>query len=179
MSYSNIKVVKKYAKVLFDLSCPQKLDLRHDEVYSFLCIFENFKKVLLSPIISLDKKREVLNLALDELKNNDDEFKNFIRVVLDNKRLDVLCDILTAYDELIKEYRSVVTFELTVSRELEQFEKDEIAKKLSEITKKEISIDWIVDASIIGGIIIKCNDKLLDASIRRGVEKVAEEICSM
>ena len=146
MSYSNIKVVQEYAKVLFDLSCPEKLDLRHDELYEFLCIFENVKGVLLNPAGMIDEKKEILNLALDELKvgAKDDEFKNFIRVIFDNKRLSVLNDILDCYDELVMEQRSVVNFELTVARELKDFEKSEIINKLSSIVKKEISVKWIV-----------------------------------
>lgn len=178
MSYSNIKVVQKYAKVLFDLSCPEKLDLRHNELYEFLCIFENVKGVLLNPAGMIDEKKEILNLALDELKvgANDDEFKNFIRVIFDNKRLSVLNDILDCYDELVMEQRSVVNFELTVARELKDFEKSEIINKLSSIVKKEISVKWIVEPDIIGGIIIKFNDKLLDASLKGGIEKIASTI---
>ena len=126
----------------------------------------------------IDEKKEILNLALDELKvgANDDEFKNFIRVIFDNKRLSVLNDILDCYDELVMEQRSVVNFELTVARELKDFEKSEIINKLSSIVKKEISVKWIVEPDIIGGIIIKFNDKLLDASLKKKKEKIASTI---
>lgn len=176
MSYLNVKVVKKYAKVLFDLSCPDKLDFRHDELLKFLGVFQNAKEVLLSPVVSYDKKCEILNLSLDELNFQDEQFKDFIKVILDNKRLGVLEDILETYDTLVREFRSVVSFKLVVARELNEQEKKDIFQKLANIAKREINIDWVVDRSIIGGIIIKCNDKLLDASIKGSLERVTSSI---
>lgn len=179
MSYTNIKVVKKYAKVLFELSCPSSLDSRHEELVKFLGIFENFRTILLNPVVPLDEKKEILNLSLNELACNDVEFENFLRVLLDNKRLGILGDILESYDELVSQYRSVISFELIVARELEPSDKQEFVDKLMSIVKKEININWVVDSSIIGGVIVKFNDKLLDASIRGGIEKAAAKISSI
>ncbi|MGI6681065.1 MAG: ATP synthase F1 subunit delta [Bdellovibrionota bacterium] len=176
MSYYNIKIAKKYAKVLFDLSSPDKLDLRRDKLFLFVEIFKNAKSVLLSPIVQFNKKIEILNLLFEKLNEEDKELKNFIRVMLDNKRLGILEDVLACYDEIVKEYRKIASFELTVARELDENVKEEISSKLATIVKNKVDIKWAVEPNIIGGIIIKCGDKLLDASIKGEINNLASQI---
>ena len=124
----------------------------------------------------IDEKKEILNLALDELKvgANDDEFKNFIRVIFDNKRLSVLNDILDCYDELVMEQRSVVNFELTVARELKDFEKSEIINKLSSIVKKEKRAEYIQSLALSHEKDV--SKEFIDFMMNHHIENLKEQI---
>ncbi len=179
MSYSNVKISRKYAKVLFDLSSQDILDQREKNLYRFLGIFQNISKIMLNPVISYDEKFSVLMLAIDELKSEDFEFDNFLKLVFENKRLIALEDIYVEFSNLIKASRNVILLEITVSKPLGDEEKGDIYNKLRQLLNKDISIKWNVDSSIIGGVIIKVGDKLLDTSLRGFLNKATKEIVSI
>ncbi len=179
MSYSNVKIAKKYAKVLFDLSFPDRLDDREGKLHKFLEVFKAMSAPLLNPVISQDEKSEILTLALSELNFDDVEFCNFLRVVFDNKRLGALEDVLLEFSALIKLSRNIISLEITISKEINDDEKREMVERLSHIMQRQISVKWNVDQTIIGGVIIKVGDKLLDTSLKGFLEKAAKEMVSV
>lgn len=179
MSYTNINISKKYAKVLFDLSCPDKIEKIESLFSNFLVVFESIKEFFLNPVTEIGKRQEVLNTALANFEGDDKEFADFIRVVFENKRQAFLPQIFECFKEEIKTYKKIASVSITLAKEVSSEKKDRIVSKIKEKLQKEVSVTWKIDPEIIGGIIVKYNDKLLNASIKGHLQKITKELVSI
>ena len=134
------------------------------KVFSELFRFDKaFNDLMLSPAFGKDVKRKV---AEDAFKNRISEYTcNFINTIIENDRLKYvieICDELFSIDDEVNNRMNVF---VTVTDPLSAKLLDEFKNVLSNYFKKEIVITEKVDSEIIGGIVIKAGDKLIDASL--------------
>ncbi|CUS78218.1 ATP synthase, F1 delta subunit [Candidatus Kryptonium thompsonii] len=101
----------------------------------------------------------------------------FILLLVEKKREDLLHDIVKVYQELYDEKVGVVTAEVITALELNGNERKKIEKKILELTgAKKVKAIYKVDPSILGGIIIKIGDTVYDASIKRRIQLLREQL---
>ncbi len=101
---------------------------------------------------------------------------NFLGVVNQNGRLGKLSEIAGAYDEMLDEMLGKVEVDLTVAKPLSQEQLATAQQKISAALGKEAVLHSYVDDSIIGGIIVRVQDKLLDASVRYQLQAMKEQL---
>jgi F-type H+-transporting ATPase subunit delta len=91
---------------------------------------------------------------------------NLVRVLNERNKLRLARDIQTAFQEMVDERSGVAHATVTTAVALSPDERNAIAAKLSSITGKRVDVTPIVDESIIGGIIARIGDQLIDGSTR-------------
>jgi F-type H+-transporting ATPase subunit delta len=101
---------------------------------------------------------------------------NFLGVVNVKGRLGKLAEIADAYDEMLDEMLGKVEVDLTVAKPLSQEQLAVAQQKISAALGKEAVVHSYVDDSIIGGIIVRVQDKLLDASVRYQLQAMKEQL---
>ena len=95
---------------------------------------------------------------------------NFLNVVNSHGRLGKLEEIARAYDELLDERLGKVEVDVTVATKLAPNELEQVRKSVSAALKKDAVVHQYVDESIIGGIVLRVQDRLIDASVRAQLE---------
>ena len=92
---------------------------------------------------------------------------NFLRVLNGKGRLGLLHQIADAYDDLLDQRVGRVEVDLTVAQRLDDAQVEQVRQRVSEALGKQAIVHQYVDESIIGGIVLRVQDKLIDASVRQ------------
>jgi len=94
------------------------------------------------------------------------ESENFVRVLAENGRLDVLAEIRSQYEVLKNEREGVVEAEVYTAFEMEQAQVADLVARLEKKTGRKVKARVSVDKSLIGGVKIVIGDKVIDGSAR-------------
>jgi F-type H+-transporting ATPase subunit delta len=92
--------------------------------------------------------------------------QNFLLLLIQRGRLDLLDAIIAYYRELVDEERGIARARVTTAVPLDDTERERVAQRLAAITGKQIRLETTVDPSILGGLIARIGDKLIDGSAR-------------
>ena len=101
---------------------------------------------------------------------------NFLRVLNDKGRLGLLADIEMAYDEQLGVQTGKVEVDVTVAQPLTPDELEQVRRRVSQALGKEAVVHPHVDDSIIGGLILRVQDQLIDASVRYQLQAMKEQL---
>lgn len=130
------------------------------------------KDFLLSPIIASDLKK---NALLEVFASVESETKSLFRLLQENKRFEIVVSIANQFNALFDEMNGVevakVTTAFPITTELEA----QVLDKLASISNKKITIENIVDPSIIGGFILRIGDKQYNASVSNRLQELKRE----
>jgi F-type H+-transporting ATPase subunit delta len=161
-------VATAYAKPLLDLAREQnQAEAIGEELSGLKEVVEsnpNFAEFLANPAISEAERGEVLQRTFEGRVSP--LLSNFLRVLNARKRLGVLPQISDAYDDLLDELFGKIEVDVTVAQRLTPDELEEVRRRVSEALGKEAVIHQYVDDSIIGGLLLRVQDRLIDASVR-------------
>lgn len=115
----------------------------------------------------------IISVAKDKL---DQEGQNFVKVLAENGRLNVLTEIATGFDALKAEAEKTVKAEVISAFEVSK----EQAKKLEDALKKrlgcDVEVSATVDESLVGGAIIRAGDLVIDGSVTGQLDRLASEL---
>ena len=166
------QLAKTYADSLFEA------DENREKILSDLMtvsdVIENsseFASTMLNPAISLNIKFEII----DEIFKNELSPKvlNFIKIIVEKNRFNAFGQIISAYKELLDSANNTQNVEIISAIELSDSQKQNIIEKLSAKLNKNIKPDWIIDKSIIAGLVIKMDDNVIDSSVKNKLEKLS------
>lgn len=177
---ANIRIAKRYAKALIEIAEEMnKLDKITKDVQFIDSLIRDSRELQLflkSPIIKEDKKKEILKEIFSDSRVDPVTLK-FILLLVERNREDLLHDIVKTYRQLYDEKMGIVSAEITTAVEISNSEKKKIEKKILELTgAKKVNPIYKVDPSIIGGVIIRIGDTVYDASIRRKIQLLREQL---
>jgi ATP synthase F1 delta subunit len=119
--------------------------------------------VLFNPAFPDAAKKQIL-LQLTE--GADPLVRNSLLVLVDHGRLEALADVVAVVHDADRRARRQLELELTTAVEIGDAEAEEIRARLAEASGHEVSLVRSVDASILGGVIVRVRDRLVDLSVR-------------
>src|SRR5215213_3575774 len=134
----------------------------------------SFEQFFRNPSISDAERLEVLNKALSG--GGSQLLKNFLGVLGAHGRLGILADVAGAYDDLLGEQLGKIEVDVTVPQRLSPEQLEQVRQRVSEALKKDAVIHQYVDESIIGGLILRVQDKLIDASVKNQLRAMREQL---
>ncbi len=103
--------------------------------------------------------------------------RNFLKVLSDNGREEILEEVLLRYEELVKEHLGRVEVEVTTAVELSEEELDRIRERLGELLEdREVILHTSVDPNILGGAVFRFGGRMVDSSVRGRLESLREEM---
>ncbi len=108
----------------------------------------------------------------------DANWKNFVRILADNKRLGVLPDIASQYEILRADFENEVDVQVTSAVPLGEGHLAKLAAALKRRLKREVRIHTALDATLLGGAVIRAGDLVIDGSLAGGLQKLASELGS-
>ncbi len=174
-------IARRYANALFALG--KKNGLSELEQYSLglnklselLQNSPELDKVFKSPVVSADEKKKVLKTLLTKVEA-DATMTNFCLLLADKNRLSNLRRIAGCYGSLLDAEKGVIRGHLLTAIPLDNKKQGAIKKQLEEKAGKSIELSFDVDASILGGVVLKVGDRVLDASLRAQLAILRETI---
>jgi F-type H+-transporting ATPase subunit delta len=119
--------------------------------------------IMNAPTITEDEKIEVLKLLVSKFTEG---VELFCRLLIQQGSMPDVLDITKQYQNLVDTVKGVSRVVITSAIKLDTNEKAKLTKQLSVQLKKEIELSESVDESLIGGVVIKIGDKVLDGSIK-------------
>lgn len=174
---ANSDVARVYASSLVEVGQEKKILDQLDEEMGFVsAVFNEDAKLrlfLTSPGFSKDSKKELVKKVFSQLSA---QMINFLHLLIENDRQSALGDIHVAMTDCIDMVynRKRVT---VVSREkLDAAVIESIKKRLKEIIKKEIILHEQTDEKILGGIIIKVDDLVIDGSLAKDLKNIRKNL---
>jgi F-type H+-transporting ATPase subunit delta len=119
---------------------------------------------LASPYFAEQTKRDVIRKVLTGKLN--DLTLRFLYVTIDHGRGALLPEILGRFRQLYRAYQGYEAVAVTVAQRLSQEQTDKLAQGLAQALRAKIDLEVQIDPSILGGIIIRHGDNMLDNSVR-------------
>lgn len=104
------------------------------------------------------------------------EGKNTIKVLVENRRLNVLPEIAKQFEALKAEAEKTVDAEVISAFDVSQAQQKQIAEKLKQRLGREVTLTCRVDESLLGGVIIKAGDLVIDGSAIGQIHKLSVEL---
>ena len=162
-------IAKNYAETLLELAQRQgELRSWGDMLDSIAEAMESDRRLrtfLESPRVSAQKKNEVMQKAYGaQLPRN---FLRFLQALVNNRRQMLIPEIAHAYHDLVDQVEGRVHASVTVAREADDADRDLIVNQLSRVLGKQVVPHFHVNPSILGGVIVRVGDTVLDGSVRR------------
>lgn len=102
--------------------------------------------------------------------------RNFVRILADNQRLLVLPEIAAIFESLKAEAEKTVNVVVDSAFELSAAQKDKIVSSLKKRLGREISLACNVDKQLLGGVVIRAGDKVIDGSARTRLGEMANAL---
>lgn len=172
-------ISKTYGDALFDLALEEnRIDDYVAEVDAMLTIFRDnpeLSKLLNHPKISKEEKITVVGQIFEGKISR--ELLGLINMIVEKDRNNAMEDIFSYFIDRVKEYKNIGVAKVTSAIELSDAQKSQVEKRLLETTgyvKFEISYD--VDKDLIGGMVIRIGDRVVDSSIRTRLYELTKEL---
>jgi F-type H+-transporting ATPase subunit delta len=140
------------------------------DVASALEADESLRLFLETPRISADAKNELLGKAFQDRMPR--VFVRFLQTVVKNRRQALIPEIAEEYRTLLDHVEGRVHAQVTVARESDDAERQLIAKELSRVLGKTVIPHLTVNPAILGGVVVRVGDEVMDGSVRRRLAKL-------
>ncbi len=168
-------VENEYANALYEIAQENHKEETYRDYFRALMIVlfddEDLKKLLNSPFVEKNEKKKVLKNAFGKVF--DEDFLNFLYVVIDHNRAYKLVDIKDEYKKLVLNSSGIVRIYVTSAKKLSDKELKDIEDSLKDKYKgKKLELRNEVDEALIGGIQITANDESIDLSAKSSLEKL-------
>lgn len=171
-------LAQRYAKALFSLGKEQGKNEKYGEMLNAIAELykeESIENALVNPLYPLEARQKVM-AKIAELAKADTIMANFLNLLVEKKRADILPDIAHEMQVMVDKEQNISHGSVVTAIELDDALKVKIQKTLEQITGKKVIVETKVDSSIIGGIIAKVGDLVLDGSIKTQLNGLKESI---
>jgi len=172
-SIKNLKPAKRYAKALMELAVGiDNVNIYQDLEFILNTVNENIEldAFLNNPVVKKSDKTAVLSEIFSNKIQNC--VLNFLSLLVENNRLNILSDVVKCLQDNINESKNAIKADITSVMELDENQKNAILSKLKQKINMEILPDFKINKDILGGIIIKINDTVIDLSLKKKIENL-------
>lgn len=171
-------VSKRYAHALFEAGLElNKLKNFKEDLIDITNILENEPKlniILSHPKISKDEKKEILSSLFDGKIS--EEVLNFLYILIDKRREGYTIEISNEFQQLFNEHENIIEVTAITAVPMKDKALDKLTKTLTKKMKKTITLKNIVDNKVIGGVLLKVDNKIIDGTIKGHLEAVEKTI---
>lgn len=175
-------VSKTYGDALFELALEKDmLDDVWDEVKALSQIWnenKEFADLLVHPGIT---KEDKIKLIKDVFSNKaSDIIVGFLAVLVEKGRASELQSVLDYFTDRVREYKNIGVAYIVSAVELSDDQKTQIEKRLLDVTKYiKFEMNFSVDSSLIGGMVIRIGDRVLNSSIKQKLNNMAKDLSKL
>jgi ATP synthase F1 delta subunit len=174
------EIARAYADALFEVAKDRdKLDDVRDQLGELADAIDENRELsvfFFSPYFSTEEKRQGIERVVS---GADEEVVNFLELLVDKHRMPAIFRIRERFDELWAEENKRLEVRLTSAVELDERVVKDVASEIEKRTGRTVDLENDVDESILGGLVLRVGNMVLDASIRSKLEKLRKEIAQV
>jgi F-type H+-transporting ATPase subunit delta len=171
------ELAQVYARALFQVALEQgKLDELREQLAQFADALNDRRELAVfffSPYFSTTEKQDALGGLLD---GAEEALLNFLGLLIENHRVPVIFRIRHEYERLWDEENKTLPVEITSAIALDEETTASLGKTIGERAGRKVTLAARVDPEILGGIIIRVGNSILDASIRNRLEQLRRHV---
>ncbi|HEX8975368.1 MAG TPA: ATP synthase F1 subunit delta [Solirubrobacteraceae bacterium] len=171
------EIAQVYARSLFEVAREQDtLDEVHEELMGFAdAMHENrdLAVFFFSPYFSVDEKKAGLHKAVTDASPS---LINFLEALIERHRMPAIFRIRTEFESLWSEERRLLPVRLTSAIELDDAILKDLGQRIGEQVDRKIEVSSDVDPDILGGIVLRVGNVVLDASIKNRLEQLRKQV---
>jgi len=173
------EIAEVYARSLFEVAQEHdQLDEIHDELGEFADVLAENRELqvfFFSPYFSSEEKKDGVAKVIE---GGNEYFVRFLELLAEKHRLPVLFRIRREYDALWARERRLLEVAITSAVELDDETVKGIGKKIEEQTGQRVELTARVDPDVIGGLVIRVGNMVLDASVQGRLERLRRQVAS-
>jgi F-type H+-transporting ATPase subunit delta len=171
------EIAEVYARALFEVARDSgELERVHDELGEFaeaLDTDRNLQVFLFSPYFSSEEKKDGVRRIVSDA---DERFVNFLELLAERHRMPALFRIRRIFDSLWAEENKLLPVTVTSATELDEGLVEEIGKRIEEQTGRRVELSSNVDPDVLGGLMVRVGNMVLDATIRNRLEQLRKQV---
>jgi F-type H+-transporting ATPase subunit delta len=171
------EIAEVYSRALFDVAKERDvLDDVHDQLGQFAEALDeshDLQVFFFSPYFSSQEKKDGIGKMIE---GADENFVRFLELLAERHRMPAIFRIRRDFDELYAEERQLLPVTITSAVELDDKTVKEIAQKVEEQTGREVQLTRKVDPDVIGGLVMRVGNIVMDGSIRSRLERLRKQV---
>ncbi|MCI8388829.1 MAG: ATP synthase F1 subunit delta [Clostridiales bacterium] len=172
-------ISREYSEALFALAAEAGRGQEYADALAMIrgLLVENpdYIELLASPSIPMDERRAAVDAAFTGSETMDD-IASFMKLLCERGHVRDIFDIIDDFQALYKSASGVSTAFITSAVELSETEKQSLCEKLEKKLGHRVELQLSVDASLIGGLIVRVDGKIMDGSIKNRLSDIKELI---
>ena len=174
----DVRVASRYAAALFAVadrdgildSVASDLTLMH----RFLTEVPRLRAIIMEPLVSDSRKNAVAEEAFGDRVTA--TALNFLKLLIRKHREDLMEDCAREFRALLAERNNTADAEASVAAALTPEQEERLTQGLEAMTGKTIHLTTHVDASLVGGVLVRIGDTVLDGSVRGKLERLEQQL---
>jgi F-type H+-transporting ATPase subunit delta len=171
------EIAEVYARSLFEVATEHdKLDLVREQLGEFaeaLDASHELQMFFFSPYFSTDEKQDGLRRTVTEV---DESFLNFLSLLLENHRMPVIFRVRREYDRLWREANHLLAVQITSAVALDPSVAERVGDEIGRQTGRTVELTSAVDPEILGGIVVRVGNSIIDASVRTRLDNLRKQV---
>jgi F-type H+-transporting ATPase subunit delta len=171
------EIAQVYSRALFEVAKEQgKLDLVREQLGTFADALNDNRDLavfLFSPYFSTQEKKDGLKRAVE---GADPTLMNFLETLVERHRMPAVFRIRAQFDALWDKERRLLPVEVTSAVALDEATVKSIGERIGEQTGQHVELTSKVDPDILGGIVLRVGNSILDASIKHRLDQLRKHV---
>ena len=171
------EIAQVYSWALFEVAFERDtLDRVHDELGAFADAMSENRELMqffFSPYFSADEKKEGLERAVTGASP---EFTSFLQALIERHRMPAIFRIRTEFNALWDDARKLLPVRITSAIALGEDEVKSLGERIGRQVDRQVQVSADVDPDILGGVVLRVGNVVLDASIRNRLEQLRKQV---
>jgi len=176
-------VANTYARAFADVVLSARLDAARaigglSEIVRLLEESADLKRVWLNPAVPAEQKRKLLDAIVQQQEGIDKQDRNLVAVLIDHRRIQFLPRIVEQLEKELDARLGFAEAQISSARELRPAERQALEAQVAKATGKKVRANYGLDASLLGGAVVRVGSTIYDGSVKGQLEKIREAISS-
>ena len=171
----------QYANALADIALEQgAAEPARKQLAEFAAAYEEsaeLRNFLGSPAVEREAKHGVIE-KLAARMGASKIIRNFLYVVVDNRRAHLLAEILHSFEQVLRQRQGVAEAEVVSAVEMSEGQRANLLRTLERLTGKKIQAKYSLDLGLLGGAVVRIGDTIYDGSVRNRLNRLRVQLAS-
>jgi F-type H+-transporting ATPase subunit delta len=171
------EIAQVYARSLFEVAKENdELDEIHEQLGEFADALDGNRELqvfFFSPYFSSEEKKDGVQKVIE---GGNEHFVNFLELVAERHRVPAIFRIRREFDDMWREENKLLEVRITSAVELDEDLVKSIGSRIEDQTGQRIELDANVDPDVIGGLVLRVGNMVLDASVRGRLDRLRKEV---
>jgi F-type H+-transporting ATPase subunit delta len=171
------EIAQVYARSLFEVAIERdELDEIREQLAAFADAMHDNRQLAVfffSPYFSVNEKKDGLERAV---RGATPAFDNFLQALIERHRMPAIFRIRTEFETLWEHERRLLPVHVTSAVELEESLVESLGQRIGQQVDREVQMSSEVDPDILGGVVLRVGNVILDASIKNRLEQLRKQV---